>query len=46
MARVRRLPEGSGIVFRAGGGRGDGNPPAGLPIPAGEPAINPGAPGR
>jgi len=40
MARVRRLPEGSGIVFRAGAGVGTVTL-AGLPIPAGEPAINP-----
>ncbi|MBU4531083.1 MAG: cobalt-precorrin-5B (C(1))-methyltransferase [Hoeflea sp.] len=40
MARVRRLPEGAGIVFKAGAGVGMVTK-AGLPIPAGEPAINP-----
>jgi cobalt-precorrin-5B (C1)-methyltransferase len=37
---VRRLPEGSGIQFRAGPGVGTVTR-AGLPIPPGEPAINP-----
>ncbi len=37
---VRRLPPGSGIVFRAGPGVGTVTRP-GLPIPPGEPAINP-----
>lgn len=40
MATVRRLPEGSGIVFTAGEGVGMVTM-AGLPIPAGQPAINP-----
>ncbi|MBC7281252.1 cobalt-precorrin-5B (C(1))-methyltransferase [Hoeflea sp.] len=40
MARVSRLPEGAGIVFKAGAGVGMVTK-AGLPIPAGEPAINP-----
>src|SRR4051794_3435192 len=40
LATVRRLPEGSGIQFRAGPGVGTVTRP-GLPIPAGEPAINP-----
>jgi cobalt-precorrin-5B (C1)-methyltransferase len=40
MATVRRLPEGSGIVFKAGAGVGTVTK-AGLPIPVGEPAINP-----
>lgn len=40
MARVRRLPAGSGILFRAGPGVGTVTRP-GLPIPPGEPAINP-----
>jgi len=40
MARVRRLPPGSGILFRAGPGVGTVTRP-GLPIPPGEPAINP-----
>ncbi|WP_394014602.1 cobalt-precorrin-5B (C(1))-methyltransferase [Roseixanthobacter pseudopolyaromaticivorans] len=39
-ARVRRLPLGAGIVFRAGEGVGTVTRP-GLPIPPGEPAINP-----
>jgi len=39
-ARVRRLPAGSGIVFKAGPGVGTVTRP-GLPIPPGEPAINP-----
>lgn len=39
-ARVRRLPQGGGIVFRAGDGVGTVTR-AGLPIPPGEPAINP-----
>jgi cobalt-precorrin-5B (C1)-methyltransferase len=37
---VRRLPAGSGVVFRAGIGVGTVTRP-GLPIPPGEPAINP-----
>ena len=37
---VRRLPAGSGIVFKAGIGVGTVTK-AGLPIPVGEPAINP-----
>lgn len=37
---VRQLPPGSGIVFRAGPGVGTVTRP-GLPIPPGEPAINP-----
>ncbi len=39
-ARVRRLPAGSGITFKAGPGVGTVTRP-GLPIPPGEPAINP-----
>ncbi|MDQ7250168.1 cobalt-precorrin-5B (C(1))-methyltransferase [Dongia sedimenti] len=39
-ATVRRLPEGSGVQFRAGPGVGTVTRP-GLPIPPGEPAINP-----
>lgn len=39
-AEVRRLPAGSGIRFRAGPGVGTVTRP-GLPIPPGEPAINP-----
>ncbi|WP_244493714.1 cobalt-precorrin-5B (C(1))-methyltransferase [Aureimonas sp. AU4] len=39
-ARVRWLPVGSGLVFRAGEGVGTVTK-AGLPIPPGEPAINP-----
>ena len=39
-SRVRRLPPGSGIVFRAGSGVGKVTR-AGLPVPVGEPAINP-----
>lgn len=39
-ARVRRLPPGSGTVFRAGAGVGTVTR-AGLPIPPGQPAINP-----
>jgi cobalt-precorrin-5B (C1)-methyltransferase len=38
--RLRRLPPGSGIQFRAGEGVGMVTRP-GLPIPPGEPAINP-----
>ncbi|MDF1607637.1 cobalt-precorrin-5B (C(1))-methyltransferase [Hoeflea sp. YIM 152468] len=40
MASVRRLPEGAGIVFRAGDGVGTVTK-AGLPIAVGEAAINP-----
>jgi cobalt-precorrin-5B (C1)-methyltransferase len=39
-ARVRRLPPGRGIIFKAGEGVGMVTK-AGLPIPPGEPAINP-----
>ena len=39
-ARVRPLPPGSGVVFRAGEGVGTVTRP-GLPLPPGEPAINP-----
>lgn len=39
-ARVRRLPQGAGIQFRAGEGVGTVTK-AGLPIPPGEAAINP-----
>lgn len=39
-ATIQRLPEGSGIVFKAGEGVGTVTRP-GLPIPPGEPAINP-----
>ena len=37
---VRKLPVGSGVVFKAGEGVGTVTKP-GLPIPPGEPAINP-----
>ena len=40
-ASVRLLPEGSGLVFKAGTGVGMVTKP-GLPIDPGEPAINPG----
>ncbi|SOE09304.1 cobalt-precorrin-5B (C1)-methyltransferase [Hoeflea halophila] len=40
MARVRRLPDGAGIVFKAGAGVGTVTK-AGLPVPPGEAAINP-----
>ncbi|WP_416898816.1 MAG: cobalt-precorrin-5B (C(1))-methyltransferase [Minwuia sp.] len=40
VATVRRLPEGSGVRFRAGPGVGTVTKP-GLPLPPGEPAINP-----
>ena len=40
MATVRRLAEGAGIVFKAGVGVGMVTR-AGLPVPVGEPAINP-----
>jgi cobalt-precorrin-5B (C1)-methyltransferase len=40
VARVRRLPSGAGILFRAGAGVGTVTLP-GLPVPPGEPAINP-----
>lgn len=39
-ATVRRLPAGSGVVFRAGPGVGTVTRP-GLPLEVGEPAINP-----
>ncbi len=39
-ARVRAAPQGHGVVFRAGDGVGMVTKP-GLPIPPGEPAINP-----
>ncbi|OHV08458.1 cobalt-precorrin-5B (C(1))-methyltransferase [Kushneria phosphatilytica] len=39
-ASIRALPGGSGLVFRAGPGVGTVTRP-GLPIPVGEPAINP-----
>lgn len=38
---LRLLPPGSGLVFRAGAGVGTVTKP-GLPLPPGEPAINPG----
>ncbi|RII20668.1 cobalt-precorrin-6A synthase [Streptomyces sp. YIM 130001] len=37
---VRRLPAGAGVVFRAGPGVGTVTRP-GLPLPVGEPAVNP-----
>ena len=40
-ATVRRLPPGAGVAFRAGEGVGTVTLP-GLPVPVGEPAINPG----
>jgi len=40
IARVRRAPPGSGVIFRAGDGVGTVTRP-GLPLPPGEPAINP-----
>jgi cobalt-precorrin-5B (C1)-methyltransferase len=40
LSTVRRLPAGSGVQFRAGTGVGTVTR-AGLPIPPGEPAINP-----
>lgn len=40
-ATVRRNPPGTGITFRAGAGVGTVTLP-GLPLPPGEPAINPG----
>lgn len=40
MSRVSLLPRGSGVVFRAGEGVGTVTLP-GLPLPPGEPAINP-----
>ena len=40
VATVRRLPAGAGIVFKAGPGVGTVTL-AGLPVPPGEPAINP-----
>jgi cobalt-precorrin-5B (C1)-methyltransferase len=40
MAKVRALPRNSGVVFRAGAGVGTVTRP-GLPLPPGEPAINP-----
>ncbi|HET6521584.1 MAG TPA: cobalt-precorrin-5B (C(1))-methyltransferase [Geminicoccaceae bacterium] len=39
-ATVRRLPAGAGVAFRAGEGVGTVTLP-GLPVPVGEPAINP-----
>ncbi|MDX3630824.1 cobalt-precorrin-5B (C(1))-methyltransferase [Streptomyces europaeiscabiei] len=39
-ATVRRLPAGAGVVFRAGPGVGTITRP-GLPLPVGEPAVNP-----
>ncbi|NEC85132.1 cobalt-precorrin-5B (C(1))-methyltransferase [Streptomyces sp. SID12501] len=39
-ATVRLLPAGSGVVFRAGPGVGTVTRP-GLPLPVGEPAVNP-----
>ncbi len=39
-ATVRTLPAGSGVVFRAGPGVGTVTRP-GLPLPVGEPAVNP-----
>ncbi|QDY79689.1 cobalt-precorrin-5B (C(1))-methyltransferase [Streptomyces qinzhouensis] len=39
-ATVRRLPAGTGVVFRAGPGVGTVTRP-GLPLPVGEPAVNP-----
>ncbi len=41
ITRVRPLPQGSGLVFRAGEGVGTVTLP-GLPLSVGEPAINPG----
>ena len=41
LVTVRRLPPGSGVTFRAGPGVGMVTRP-GLPIPPGEPALNPG----
>ncbi len=40
VVRVRKLEKGNGIVFRAGEGVGTVTLP-GLPVPVGEPAINP-----
>jgi cobalt-precorrin-5B (C1)-methyltransferase len=40
VSRVRALPENSGVRFRAGAGVGTVTLP-GLPVPPGEPAINP-----
>src|SRR5215510_11718253 len=40
LSHVRLLPPGAGVVFRAGKGVGIVTRP-GLPIPVGEPAINP-----
>lgn len=40
LATVRRGPKGSGVTFRAGEGVGTVTRP-GLPVPPGEPAINP-----
>jgi len=40
LSHLRLLPLGAGVVFRAGAGVGTVTKP-GLPIPAGEPAINP-----
>ena len=41
LARIERGPAGAGLVFRAGPGVGTVTR-AGLPLPPGEPAINPG----
>ena len=40
VATVRRAPPGAGVIFRAGEGVGTVTRP-GLPLPVGEPAINP-----
>ena len=40
VAHVRRAPRGAGVLFEAGAGVGTVTRP-GLPIPPGEPAINP-----
>lgn len=40
IATIRRAPSGSGVVFKAGAGVGTVTKP-GLPLPVGEPAINP-----
>lgn len=41
VAAVRLMPEGNGVTYRAGDGVGTVTLP-GLPLPPGEPAINPG----